>query len=184
MFARRIQKIKEDLLYPEMRELQGNILEIGFGRGNDFAFYNHPEVSLYGADVRNEKDALENARKFPFRNVTLRRTPAEELPFADSFFDGVVISFALCSVADPEKVLAETKRVMKKGATILVLEHLPPVNRFVSRLQKIISPLHAFFCRNCHLNRDPTALLGKTFALEKKIMTICFNQILFLRGKK
>ncbi len=184
MFAKRKQKIKEELLYPEMRKLKGNILEIGFGTGDDFAFYNHPKVNLYGVDIRNEKGALENAKKFPFKNVTLRRAPAEILPFGDFFFDGVVISFALCSVADPEKVLAEIKRAMKKNAAIIVLEHLPHANRFVRVVQNIFSPLHAFFCHNCHLDRDPTKLLEKIFSVEKKVMTVSFNQILFFKGKK
>ncbi len=48
---------------------------------------------------------------------------AEKTSFADNFFDYAVLSFILEHVLDPEKIMRETLRILKKGG--VVLGHVP-----------------------------------------------------------
>ncbi|UQX88903.1 demethylmenaquinone methyltransferase [Jatrophihabitans telluris] len=52
---------------------------------------------------------------------------AMRLPFADSTFDAVTISFGLRNVVDPESALAEFARVAKPGGRLVVCEFSTPV---------------------------------------------------------
>jgi SAM-dependent methyltransferase len=54
----------------------------------------------------------------------LVRAPAEYLPFADASFDTVVSTLVLCTVADPERAVAEVARVLRPGGRLLFLEHV------------------------------------------------------------
>lgn len=52
---------------------------------------------------------------------------AEQLPFAAATFDGLVFSYLLRYVADPEATLRELARVVKPGSPVASLEfHVPP----------------------------------------------------------
>ena len=52
------------------------------------------------------------------------QAPAEHHPFPDESFDTAVSTWALCTVDDPEKSLAEIRRVLKPGGRLLFLEHV------------------------------------------------------------
>jgi SAM-dependent methyltransferase len=45
---------------------------------------------------------------------------AEELPFPDSTFDGVLIALALCFIPNPEKALKECHRVLRDQGNLLL----------------------------------------------------------------
>ncbi|MEO6015262.1 MAG: bifunctional demethylmenaquinone methyltransferase/2-methoxy-6-polyprenyl-1,4-benzoquinol methylase UbiE [Devosia sp.] len=47
---------------------------------------------------------------------------AEELPFADEYFDGYTIAFGIRNVPRIDKALREAHRVLKRGGRLLVLE--------------------------------------------------------------
>jgi demethylmenaquinone methyltransferase/2-methoxy-6-polyprenyl-1,4-benzoquinol methylase len=51
---------------------------------------------------------------------------AMALPLADASVDGVVISFGLRNVADPDAALAEFRRVTRPGGTLVVCEFSSP----------------------------------------------------------
>lgn len=47
---------------------------------------------------------------------------AEQLPFADNYFDAVTIAFGLRNVTRKERALGEMRRVLRPGGQVLVLE--------------------------------------------------------------
>jgi demethylmenaquinone methyltransferase / 2-methoxy-6-polyprenyl-1,4-benzoquinol methylase len=47
---------------------------------------------------------------------------AEQLPFADHYFDVVSVAFGLRNMTHPDVALAEMRRVLKPGGKVLVLE--------------------------------------------------------------
>ena len=49
------------------------------------------------------------------------------LPFDQNIFDGVTIAFGLRNLQDPARGLAEMRRVLKNGSTLVVLEFSRPV---------------------------------------------------------
>jgi len=53
---------------------------------------------------------------------------AEKLPFDDSSFDAVTISFGLRNVNDPHRALSEMRRVLVPGGRLVVCEFTTPPN--------------------------------------------------------
>jgi demethylmenaquinone methyltransferase/2-methoxy-6-polyprenyl-1,4-benzoquinol methylase len=49
------------------------------------------------------------------------------LPFPDRSFDSVTVAFGLRNLADPERGLAEMRRVLRDGGAVVVLEFSKPV---------------------------------------------------------
>lgn len=83
-----------------MAGMQGLVLDIGCGFFSDkFAF--DPEVTYFGLDISDRA-----------RDV---RADGQQLPFADSSLDWVLLVGVLEHVDDPDRVLAEARRVLKAG---------------------------------------------------------------------
>jgi phosphatidylethanolamine/phosphatidyl-N-methylethanolamine N-methyltransferase len=100
------------------------ILEVGVGTGLTLDQY-PPAAAIVGIDI--SVDMLEIARqrasKIPDRDIKLMTMDAERLEFADGFFDCVAVPYVLSVTPNPEKLVAEIRRVCRKGGTILILNH-------------------------------------------------------------
>lgn len=86
-------------------------LEIGVGTGRFAA----PLGIKYGIDP--SKNMLKIAKG---RGIAAREGLGEKLPFENGVFDYVTIIITLCFLRDPERVLTESKRVLKKGGKVIV----------------------------------------------------------------
>jgi len=83
----------------------------------------------------------------------------EEIPLDDSSVDTVVMTWTLCSIADPVKALKELRRVIKSGGTLLFVEHgLAPESR-VQAWQQRLNPLWSKLTGGCNLNRKMDQLI-------------------------
>jgi demethylmenaquinone methyltransferase/2-methoxy-6-polyprenyl-1,4-benzoquinol methylase len=60
------------------------------------------------------------------RPVPMVAGDAMALPFADASVDGLVVSFGLRNVADPDAALREFARVVRPGGTLVVCEFSSP----------------------------------------------------------
>jgi ubiquinone/menaquinone biosynthesis C-methylase UbiE len=134
----------------------GNVLEIGVGSGLNLAFYDPARVhKVTGIDP----SAALLARAEPRAAATsvaveLVEGHAENLPFADGAFDTVVITYTLCSVEDPARVLAEVRRVLAPGGRLIVVEHALAPDESTQRWQRRITPVWRKVSGNCHLDRN------------------------------
>ncbi|MFX8523767.1 class I SAM-dependent methyltransferase, partial [Acinetobacter baumannii] len=61
-------------------------------------------------------------------NLSFVEADAMALPFDDSSFDAVTISFGLRNVAEPKVALAELLRVTKPGGRLVICEFSQPQN--------------------------------------------------------
>lgn len=60
-------------------------------------------------------------------NIDVVQANAENLPFADNYFDRITIAFGLRNVTDKDKALRSMYRVLKPGGSLAVLEFSKPV---------------------------------------------------------
>jgi ubiquinone/menaquinone biosynthesis C-methylase UbiE len=141
---------------------RGRVLEIGIGSGLNLPFYRRDIEAVIGIDPSLE--LLTMARKhtawlhFP---VKLLHGPAEALPLEDQSVDSVVITWTLCSVAEPGRVLAEARRVLQPGAALIFVEHGQAPEAGVRRWQDRLTPLWRKLAGGCHLNRPIEGLIAQ-----------------------
>ena len=141
-----------------LKDVTGEVLEIGAGTGANFQYY---PGGAHVIAIEPDPFMLERARKRAVgaSNIELRQAAAEELPFPDASFDFVIDTLVLCSVRDPRKALAEIKRVLKPGGELRLYEHVRYQNPIGALSQDIISPVWQWFGAGCHPNRDTGRLL-------------------------
>jgi ubiquinone/menaquinone biosynthesis C-methylase UbiE len=142
-------ELKRELL----ASARARVLEIGIGTGLSLAHY-PPVEELVGVDP--SESMLRRARKRAAelgRDVTLVEAPAEALPFEDASFDTVVTLAVLCSVEDPERALAETRRVLKPGGRFIFLEHVRSDEPELARWQDRLDRPWGWVAGGCHPNR-------------------------------
>jgi ubiquinone/menaquinone biosynthesis C-methylase UbiE len=142
-----------------LADLEGDVVEIGAGTGASLPHYERARRV-----VAVEPDPS-MAKRLPAK-IAEARVPvevhagtAEALPFEDASFDAAVSTFVLCSVSDPAAAVAEMRRVLKPGGTLVLLEHVRGEGR-VARWQERLTPLHRKLAGNCHLNRDTLATVA------------------------
>ena len=140
-----------------LSEASGRTLEIGAGTGLNLAHYPETvtELVLAEPDPHMAKRLRERLQSEPPRveRVEVTEAPAEELPFDDGSFDTVVSTLVFCSVEDPARAVAEAKRVLGDGGTLLFLEHVRSENPRMARVQDIVERPWGFFAGGCHPNR-------------------------------
>jgi len=138
----------------------GTVLEIGVGSGLNLPFYGTGVERLYGLDPSEELLAMarKKARAIAFP-IDFIAHACEEIPLDDSSVDTVVMTWTLCSIADPVKALKELRRVIKSGGTLLFVEHgLAPESR-VQAWQQRLNPLWSKLTGGCNLNRKMDQLI-------------------------
>lgn len=101
-----------------------SILEVGIGTGLTLERY-PDSASIVGIDISHEMldIARERADKLPGRSIHLAAMNAEAMDFPDASFDCIAIPYVLSVTPNPERLVAEIRRVCRKGGAILILNH-------------------------------------------------------------
>lgn len=140
---------------------EGVVLELGFGGGLNLPFFDASKVTrLYALEP--EEGMLVRARKAVRKAsmpVEILPERAEALSLPDASVDTVLVTYALCTIADPAAALAGVRRVLKPGGKLLFCEHGLAPDANVRCVQRRIEPIWKPLAGGCHLTRDPAAML-------------------------
>jgi ubiquinone/menaquinone biosynthesis C-methylase UbiE len=80
---------------------------------------------------------------------------AETLPLEDAAYDEVICSLVLCTVADPDRVLAEVRRILRPGGRFRFVEHVAAPAWSPRRwLQGALRRPWKWLFEGCTLDRD------------------------------
>jgi phosphatidylethanolamine/phosphatidyl-N-methylethanolamine N-methyltransferase len=118
------------------------VIEVGVGTGLSLGLY--PQgCNVVGIDVTRKmlEKAKEKKERHGLCHVDLFEMDAENMTFEDNSFDHALAAFVVTVVPNPEKMVAEMKRVTKRGGNIVILNHFCSSNPLVSRVEKMLSPL-------------------------------------------
>lgn len=141
--------------------VRGRVLELGFGSGLNLPFYDEEQVDRVWALEPSEemwnlaREAVE-AAPFPVEHV---QAPAEEIPLDSDSADSALVTYSLCTIAEPDAALAEVRRVLKPDGFLVFCEHGAAPDEGVRRWQNRLNPIWKRFSGGCNLNRPIPELL-------------------------
>ena len=139
---------------------KGVVLEIGIGSGVNMPFYTNAVTQLYGVDPSAELLAMarEKAAAAPFP-VELFNRAADRIPLADASVDTAIVTWSLCSIANPADALREVRRILKPGGALIFVEHGLSPEAGVRKWQNRLTPVWRRCAGGCHLNRKMDDLI-------------------------
>jgi ubiquinone/menaquinone biosynthesis C-methylase UbiE len=148
-------------------DLDGQVLDVGAGTGANLAYLR--QASRVVAAEPDPAMRRRLAARLAGISVPVEITSdaAEKLRQADASFDAVVFTMVLCSVASPDRALAEARRVLKPDGRLIVLEHVRGSGR-LARWQDRVTPVWSRVNAGCHPGRDTAAAIERAgFTIER-----------------
>jgi len=139
--------------------LSGDILEIGFGSGANLTYL--PASVRRVVAVEPAIVARRLARSSTSRSaadITFVEAEGDRLPIEDDSLDGALCTFTLCTVARPDVMLGEIRRILKPGAELHLLEHGLSPDARTARWQRRLNGWEQRLAGGCQLTRDAAAL--------------------------
>ena len=138
----------------------GVVLEIGIGSGLNLPFYGSAVTKVFGVDPSSELLAMARPKtkglSFP---VEILQQEAHCLPLGDRSVDTAVVTWSLCSIADPAATLREVRRVLTPGGALIFVEHGLAPDAGVRKWQNRLTPIWRHVAGGCHLNRKVDDLI-------------------------
>ena len=125
------------------------VLDVGCGTGFpllELAERLGSSSTVYGIDPWGGAldRAREKARRWGARNVRFRRGDAASMPFGDGTFDLVVSNLGINNFDNPQKVLQECRRVLKRGGTLALTTNLQGhMKEFYSVFERTLREVNA-----------------------------------------
>jgi len=119
-----------------------HVLEVGVGTGLSLPEY--PEgVRVTGIDLSPEmiEGATARVEALGIPGVDLHEMDASAMDFPDASFDHVVAMYVLSVAPEPERVIAEMRRVCKPGGRLYIVNHFRHSNLLISGLERAMAPL-------------------------------------------
>ncbi|MEZ0074208.1 class I SAM-dependent methyltransferase [Planotetraspora sp. GP83] len=178
VFARFYTRVSEVLDHHGLAEhrrallagLSGRVIEIGAGNGLNFARY--PPAVTGVVAIEPEPRLRATARLAATRaavRIDVTGGLAEQLPAAEGRFDAAVVTFVLCSLADPGAALMEIHRVLVPGGQLRFLEHVRADTPGRVRVQRLLdATVWPRLAGGCHTGRDSAAeIRAAGFTIEK-----------------
>ena len=166
----RVMRGMSDMRAPTLEPLSGDVLEIGFGTGLNLDHYPDGVTRVSAVDPMDAlpekvQRRIDRAR-FP---VERHRLPADgHLPFGDDHFDGVAVTWTLCTIPDAARALDEVRRVVRPGGMLHFVEHGASDDPGTARWQRRLTPLQKLMAGGCHLDRDVRRQLADAgFTIER-----------------
>lgn len=147
-----------------LQDVQGDVLEIGFGTGLNLPHYPEGVTALTTVEPNRGMGAIAQKRitASPIP-VKTQQLSGEDLPMPDASFDNVVCTWTLCSIPNAKKALQEAYRVLKPGGKFFFIEHGLSDEPGIQTWQNRITPIQKVVADGCHLNRKMDELVGSVF---------------------
>jgi ubiquinone/menaquinone biosynthesis C-methylase UbiE len=146
-----------------LKDVQGEVLEIGSGTGLNLPHYPRGIASLSIVEPAHflPRRLAERTASVSFP-VHSHHVTAESLPFRRQQFDVVVSTWTICTIPDPVKALREVRRVLKPGGIFLFLEHGRSEDKRVAAWQDRLNPIQNIIGCGCNLNRRIDQLIEES----------------------
>lgn len=146
--------------------LTGRVLEVGAGTGTNFEFY--PATATEVVAVEPERRLAVLADEAAARAgvpITVSTDTVEQFTDAQPF-DAVVCSLVLCSVDNPEAVVAQLFSLLRPGGQLRYLEHVAGVGARAGLQRAADATVWPRLLGNCHTHRHTEdTIVGAGFGI-------------------
>jgi 2-polyprenyl-3-methyl-5-hydroxy-6-metoxy-1,4-benzoquinol methylase len=134
--------------------LSGRVLEVGAGTGTNFEFYPDTVTEVVAVEPERRLAVLAlKAAAAASVPVTVSGQTVEQFAATGEPFDGVVCSLVLCSIDEPDSVVAQLLSLLRPGGELRYLEHVASSGAR-ARLQKLAdATVWPRLSGNCHTYR-------------------------------
>ncbi len=122
----------------------GNTLELGCGAGTYSEILTREARHLTATDYSDEMVAVSTQRLESLENVTVEKANCFGLTYPESSFDTVVMANLLHVVPEPEKVVAECKKVLTRDGRLIIVSFTTEGMAVFSKLGMIFRYLKTF----------------------------------------
>lgn len=141
-------------------DLEGEVLEIGFGTGHNLPFIPAGVTKLLAVEPsgRSVELARERIDASPV-DVEVIGLDGQRLPVDDETVDAVLCTWSLCTIPDAVSAVREAGRVLRPGGTFHFVEHGTAPDAGVRRWQDRLNPIQNRIGGGCNLNRDITGIV-------------------------
>lgn len=182
---KQIEFIKINHFIPTIKVLTGRILEIGFGKGELFKYFNEKSC-VFAIDKKFDTKQIEENKKEIKCTLNIQKIFNNRLDYENETFDAVVCSFVLCSVDSSEYTINEITRILKKEGKLILLEHIRSNYFIIKIIQKILTFILYVFSKDCHLDRDPRDFIknDKFNIISEKVFSNLLEPILYVEAIK
>lgn len=174
-------KPQKQVLFREINALpDGKLLEIGIGNGAHLKLYQ--KHSITGIDTSSKM--LQPAKKRNPGAMELLQMNGENLQFSENSFDYIVLSHVIAVAKNPEKMLRESRRVLKPGGFLFILNHFTP-NNFLKHFDYFLMPISKLFHFRSVFKIEDLKVLRKEFLLldEKSFAPLSYMKLLKFEKK-
>lgn len=159
--------------------LQGTVVEIGPGAGPNLRYC--AGVSRWIGIEPNpylHKKLEDQLTRLGIEGEVLSGE-ASRIPLPDGTADTLIATLVLCSVAHPEEVLREVRRVLRPGGSFLFFEHVAaPPGSVLRGMQRLIRPAWKLMTDNCHPDRETERLIRSAgftgVTVDRFVLSIAF----------
>jgi ubiquinone/menaquinone biosynthesis C-methylase UbiE len=152
--------------------LNGDALEVGFGSGLNVAHY-PPTIRRVRAVDPDTVGRTLAAKRLAAAHVPVEFVglDGQSLPVDSDSVDTVLSTWTLCTIPEPQRALAEIKRVLKNGGSFHFAEHGRSPDESLARWQDRLTPIQRRIAGGCHLNRPIQMLIEESGLQLAKIET-------------
>ncbi|WP_076263947.1 class I SAM-dependent methyltransferase [Intrasporangium flavum] len=143
--------------------LRGEVVELGFGSGNNVGLY-PPEVTRVVAVEPSDVGWGLGEKRRASSTVPVVRggLDGQHLDLPDDSADAVLSTFTLCTIPDVAAALAEVRRVLRPGGALHFLEHGIAPDESIRRWQRRLEPLQKRAFDGCHLTRPIDRIVAES----------------------
>jgi ubiquinone/menaquinone biosynthesis C-methylase UbiE len=113
----RVEKRAIDSLLADIK--QSRFLEVGCGTGHWSRYFSDKGFEVAGIDISSEMIKIARQKQIP--NSRFEIADGRNLPFEDESFDVAVVITVLEFTPEPEKIISEMVRCVKKSNGILII---------------------------------------------------------------
>jgi len=169
----------------------GYVLELGCGTGLYSETLQKNAEHVMATDLSDEMIASAKKKRGALENVEFRKADALNLEFEDETFDTVFMANLIHIVGNSERVIQESKRVLKKGGLLIINSFAIDDMRFFNKLAMGIRYLKTFGKPSAEATKEKTTrksveqlLINNGFEILKSLLLGTKSKAMYISSIK